>query len=105
MPHRTYMAEVHMGNDRDLFSDNSDGLPLMEGRMLEHYDYRAKAYRSGRGRAAKWLDLPFGSPGKSIIPQWRIPKEKVPVTRLARVGKYRIGFCDVASSTNERGLI
>jgi hypothetical protein len=52
MPNRVYMREVDMGNDRDLFTDGSDGLPLMEGRMVDHYDYRAKAYVSGRGRAA-----------------------------------------------------
>ncbi|MDP9438255.1 MAG: hypothetical protein M3P49_05880, partial [Actinomycetota bacterium] len=29
-PHRHYMAEIHMGNDRDLFSDEPTGLPLYE---------------------------------------------------------------------------
>src|SRR5262249_18343441 len=33
-PYRDYSAELHMGNDRDLFSDTSDGLPVYEGRMV-----------------------------------------------------------------------
>ena len=66
LPYRSYMAEIHMGNNRDLFVEGSDGLPVIEGRMLDIYDYRAKGYSSGRGRSADWVDLDFGSEGKSI---------------------------------------
>src|SRR5206468_9236686 len=31
LPNRVYMREVDMGNDRDLFSEGSDGLPVFEG--------------------------------------------------------------------------
>jgi hypothetical protein len=91
--------------DRHPFSDGPDGLPVIEGRMVDQYDYRAKAYQSGRGRGARWLDLAFGSSEKSIVPQWRLHGDQVPATRRARIGQYRIGFCDVASSTNVRSLI
>jgi hypothetical protein len=49
-PYRSYMREVDMGNDRELFSEGPDGLSVFEGRMIDTYDYRAKGYASGRGR-------------------------------------------------------
>ena len=58
-----------MGNDRDRFSDDSTGLPLYEGRMIDQFDHRAKAFRSGRGRGAIWQPLPFGDLEKGIVPQ------------------------------------
>lgn len=104
-PHRVYMREIDMGNDRDLFDEDRSGLPLYEGRMVWQFDHRAKGYRSGRGRAADWEDLPFDHPDKKILPQWYVAKAKLPEKTLARVLKYRIGFCDVASPTNERTLV
>lgn len=105
LPNRVYMREVDMGNDRDLFSEGPDGLPVFEGRMVDLYDYRAKGYGSGRGRAAEWPDLPFGDPRKAIAPQWRILPDRVPEKLVDRINQYRIGFCDVASPTNERSLV
>ncbi len=104
-PMREYMREVDMGNDRDLFTEDPAGLPVYEGRMVDQYDHRAKGYRSGRGRAADWMPLEFGQPGKSIRPQWRILRERVPDKVVPRLVRYRIGFCDVTSPTNERGTI
>jgi hypothetical protein len=104
-PRRVYMAEVHMGNDRDIFSEDATGVPVYEGRMVDQFDYRAKGYRSGRGRAAVWEDLPFSNPAKSIQPQWYVPRDKVPGKCLLRIEHYRVGFCDVASPTNERTLV
>lgn len=73
--------------------------------MVNQFDHRAKGYRSGRGRAADWEDLHFESPGKSIQPQWYIPREKIPDKCIGRMSRYRVGFCDVASPTNERTLV
>ena len=104
-PHRIYMREVDMTNDSNLFTEDADGFPVYEGRMVDLYDYRAKGYASGRGRAAEWPDLPFGGPRKAIAPQWRIPGARVPHRLRDRITRYRIGFCDVASPTNERSLV
>ena len=73
--------------------------------MIDQYDYRAKGYRSGRARAAVWADLPFGSSEKSIQPQWYVPRDKIPQQARKRIDRYRVGFCDVASPTNERTLV
>jgi hypothetical protein len=101
---RPYKREIDMGNDRDLFSEDPDGLPLYEGRMVSHYDHRAKGYRSGRGRAAKWEELPFDRRDKSIQAQWFIPRSRIPSKARTRTRRFRVGFCDVASPTNERAL-
>ncbi|HSK46628.1 MAG TPA: N-6 DNA methylase [Coriobacteriia bacterium] len=104
-PHRQYMRELDMGTDRDLFDDDPLGIPLYEGRMVSQYDHRAKGYRRGRGRQAEWEDLAFADSSKSIQPQWYLPETKVPVKLQQRYRRYRIGFCDVASPTNERTLV
>src|SRR5205085_3155687 len=88
-PIRNYMAEIHTGNDRELFGDYSTGLPLFEGRMVDHFDHRAKAYRSGRGRSAVWDDLKFGQLEKVIKPQWRVPTENIPDKAKNRLKRYR----------------
>jgi hypothetical protein len=103
-PNRVYMRELDMGNDRDIFDEAPDGVPLYEGRMVEQFDHRAKGYRSGRGRSAVWEELSFANPNKSIQPQWRIPTKDIPDKTLERMNGYRIGFCDVTSPTNERSL-
>ena len=105
LPVRHYQREVDMGNDRDLFGEKPGGLPVYEGRMVSQFDYRAKAYRSGRGRAAVWEPLPFADPGKSIVPQWRLPPENIPQKLGDRVHHYRVGFCDVATPTAPRSLV
>jgi hypothetical protein len=105
LPHRLYMAEIHMGNDRELFGVDDSGLPLQEGRMVAQFDHRAKGYVSGRGRSAVWEDYEFGNPSKRVRPQWFVARGSVPAKARERVGKYRIGFCDVASPTNERSLV
>jgi hypothetical protein len=102
---RHYQRELDMGTDRDLFGDFPEGLPVYEGRMVDQFDHQAKAYRSGRGRAAVWEELPFGDPRKVIVPQWRILPDKVPSKLGDRPERYRIGWCDVTSPRNERSLL
>ena len=104
-PVRNYQRELDMGNDRDLFGDFPDGLPVYEGRMVDQFDHRAKAYRSGRGRSAVWDPLDFGDPGKAIVPQWRLPPDRIPGKLGDRVWQYRVGWCDVTAPSNERSLI
>jgi hypothetical protein len=104
-PPREYMREVDMGTDRGLFNDEGDGLPVYEGRMVSQFDHRAKAYMSGRGRSAEWVELSFEAGDKAVRPQWWIAESRLPEKVLLRVKRYRIGFCDVASPANERSLV
>ena len=104
-PYRVYMREVDMGTDRGLFPEGAQGIPLFEGRMIDLYDYRAKAYVSGRGRSALWTELPFGSPRKVVVPQWQVPTELTPDKTRNRVNSYRVGFCDVVNPATEKCLV
>jgi hypothetical protein len=104
-PFREYQAEVHMGNDRHLFTEDTSGLPVYEGRMVAHYDHRAKGYKTGRGRSADWEEFPFVAPGKRIQPQWRVLEDNLPSKLSDRPFRYRVAFCNVASPTNERSLV
>jgi hypothetical protein len=106
MPRRVYMREVDMGSDRALFvSGDEAGWPVIEGRMLDCYDYRAKGYVGGRGRSADWLPMRFGDDSKSLLPQWRIPIERLPGKLLTRTRQYRVGFCDVVNPATEKCLV
>lgn len=98
-------TEVHMGNDNELFTMDARGWPLYQGSMVTHHDYRAKGYMSGHGRNVTWESLTFGTQEKCIRPQWRILPEKIPNKIHDRVRRYRIGFCDVGNSTNQRALM
>jgi hypothetical protein len=102
---RPYATELHMGNERDLFTEEDSDMPIYEGKMVDQYDYRAKAYASGRGRSAVWGDLPFGSEAKKITPQWRVSTASLDKETLKRISTYRVGFCNVSSPTNQRSLI
>ncbi|CAA2158505.1 putative type I restriction enzymeP M protein [Methylobacterium brachiatum] len=105
IPTRNYSREIDMGNDREDFSDRSGGIPVYEGRMVEAFDHRAKAWVSGRGRAAVWRELTFGTSDKSIRPQWHLAESDVPNKLGERWLRSRLGFCDVASPTNQRSLV
>jgi hypothetical protein len=94
-----------MGSDRGEFGNDPDGVPLYEGRMVEAFDHRAKAYVSGRARKAVWRELAFGSREKAIVSQWRIAIRDIPKKIGNRWQKFRIGFCDVGGVTNQRFLM
>lgn len=100
-----YQRELDMGTDRELFGDYPEGLPVYEGRMVDQFDHRAKAYRSGRVRSAIWEPLFFTNPDKAIVPQWRLPPDRIPSKLGDRVWRYRVGWCDVTAPRNERSLI
>jgi methylase of polypeptide subunit release factors len=104
-PIRHFQAELHLGNDRELFGDFAEGLPVYEGRMVDQFDHRAKVYRSGRGRSALWEEVPFGDRQKAVASQWKLPPDRIPSKLDDRVWRYRVGWCDVTGSRNERSLI
>jgi hypothetical protein len=77
-------------------------LPLYEGRMIDHFDFSAKGWVSGKGRSAVWRDIPW--PGKALEPQFILSLAEYaancPWPGAARVSHMRVG-----SATNERSTI
>lgn len=94
-----------MGNDRHLFTADPEGLPVYEGRMVDHFDHRAKTYHSGHGNSARWIERAFGDQAKAIVPQWRVLPKDIPGKLGDRCERYRIGFGDVANPRNERSFM
>ncbi len=100
---RHYQREIEM--DSGLLGTDPAGLPVYEGRMIDHFDHRAKTYQSGHGNSSVWIERPFGDPAKAIVPQWRIQRKDIPAKLGDRVDRYRLGFGDVANPRNERSFI
>lgn len=99
-----YVRELDMTNDKRKFiGPRDEGTPVLEGRMVHQFRYRAKAYRSGTGRAAKWQVLPIAE--AELKPQFRIPDGALTPLQVERRATVRAGFCDVTGQTNERTLI
>lgn len=103
-PNRHYQIELHMGNDRDNFTTDPNGFPVYEGRMITHFDHRAKTYAGGHGNSSQWIARKHGDPEKVIAPQWRVMPENIPTKLGQRCNQYRLAFGDVANPRNERSF-
>lgn len=99
------VREVDMTRDRMHFSRSSgvDKLVLVEGRMVHHHRFGAKAYRSGTGRRAKWDTVPLGA--QWVMPQFWFPAGRLSNSVRERADRVRAGFCDITGQTNERSML
>lgn len=101
----TYRREVDMTLEKKKFKNTPDNesLPLLEGRHVSHYRWRAKTYRSGEGRAAIWRPEPIEN--AELKTQWFIKTSLMNPASVERASRSRIGFCDITGQTNERSLL
>jgi predicted RNA methylase len=72
-------------------------VPLIEGRMISHYDFFAKSWVTGSGRTARWT-YTDRSHLQECRPQFLID----PLTEPDWV---RVALCDVTSATNTRTVM
>lgn len=95
--------EIDMTNDRQYFHHNKgdNGIPVIEGRMVQQFRFGAKAYHSGSGRSAKWIP----TSEDKIKPQFYIYQSDLKQTLQRRINFYRVGYCDIAGQTNERAMM
>ena len=103
--HPAYKREIDMTRDAPLFQRECDAtsIPLLEGRSIGQFRYRAKTYQSGRGRSAVWKPQPLQQ--AELRTQWHISIDDIRPAISERVQASRIGFCDIAGQTNERSLV
>lgn len=101
----TYRREVDMTTDKKKFqrTPDSGSVPLLEGRHVSQYRWRAKTYQSGEGRSATWRPEPLGR--TKLKTQWFIPLKSMHTASAQRTTSARIGFCDITGQTNERSLL
>ncbi|MBY6389150.1 MULTISPECIES: restriction endonuclease [Actinomycetes] len=100
-----YRREVDMTLDQKKFRrvPGRDAVPLLEGRHVSQFRWRAKSYQSGEGRAAIWRPEPVSQ--MRLRTQWFVPTNDLRPDTAARVKHSRIGFCDITGQTNERSLL
>ncbi len=118
-----YIREFDMTNDSKLFPPQSNWeekgfsptpygywqdvtgnkvLPLYEGRMVGQFDFSRKGWVQGKGRSAVWRNVPFEK--KYLNPQYLMDKKTFLASGKGKLG-HKIGFLNVASSTNTRTMI
>lgn len=75
--------------------------PVYEGRMIDLYDFGAKGWVAGRGRAATWWTIGFEA--KRIDPQFLMASGEAAARREG--SRLALGVMDVSAATNARTLI
>ncbi len=74
-------------------------LPLYEGRMIDHFDFSAKGWVSGKGRSAVWRDMPWEN--KVMEPQYLMGLATLYGSEGAHLGP-KTAFMPIGSATNAR---
>ena len=119
-----FMTMFHMSNDSHLFhtceeleaegwtlrgnvfhKGKQEMLPLYEGKMIHHYDYRWATFeRDGTSRSAKPDEK--RDPSFDILPRYWVQKREVDARLVGRWDrKWLLGFRNIARSTDIRTLI
>jgi len=83
------------------FVCDDEYVPLYEGKMVHQFDPAAKAYVSGEGKRQIWR--PLGWHEKHLKPHFFVSR-KLFAALLPEQVRFRAGFTDVNSATNERTL-
>lgn len=104
--HPKFCREVDMTKDKNNFRKRpgEDLLPLIEGRMVQHFNSATKAYVNGQGRSAKWRSTYFDA-NCALEPQFYYPRSHLSAAVLQRIEHRRVGFCDITGQTNERSML
>ncbi len=77
-------------------------LPLYQGVMIGQWDPSRVAWRAGTGLNAKWDEIPWEN--KAVSPQFLLGSSNWPEAAEAS-GEIRVGFRDVARTTDKRTMI
>ena len=77
-------------------------VPLYEGRMIDAFDFSAKAWVSGKGRAAVWEQVDWSA--KRFGPQYLMSLEDSRKSKYVDLRRPVVIYKKVTSSTNQRTL-
>jgi hypothetical protein len=77
-------------------------VPLYEGRMIDSFDFSAKAWISGKGRTAVWDEVPWQN--KRFGPQYLMSQPDSCKSKYVDLKRPVIVYKKVTSSTNRRTL-
>ncbi len=76
-------------------------LPLYQGVMVHAFDFSAGAWVSGTGLTARWDDVHWSM--KAVSPQFLVGSSNFQLSK--RSDRVRIGFRDIARTTDQRTMI
>lgn len=76
-------------------------LSLYEGRMIGQFEFAKKGWLAGRGRQAKWVDLPIEQ--AKLMPQYLVPAREY--AKISSRPLLKCAFLGVGAATNTRSLI
>lgn len=82
--------------------NGSRAFPLVEGRLISHFDPSAKGWISGKGRGAVWAQMPWDH--KRVRPQFLMASNDVGRSKYGLLPGVRVLFKRVASATNARSM-
>lgn len=118
----SHTAEFHLTNDSSLFDDRpvwegrgyvrdaygrwtgpagEIALPLYEGRMVGAFDFSQKGWVTGKGRGARWREIPWGE--KGLEPQYLMDAKHY--RDVIEREQSKLCFMAVSSATNVRTMI
>lgn len=126
-----FMAMFHMANDSGLFQTrldlmNSDHtlsgnrfegpsglhLPLIEAKMIHHYDHRYGTYenqsqaQSNQGKLPEFTDADHADPHRLTLPDYWVSAKEVDSRLEARWNRgWLLGWRDICRSTDQRTVI
>jgi len=103
----SFMAMFHMANDSGLFRTTPEVncVPLLEAKMIHHFDHRWCTYEAGDTRALTSQER--ANPTFEPRPRYWVPESNV-AERLAVKNwdrQWLIGWRDITNATNERTVI
>lgn len=106
VPRADIREGIILSREADAFIREGDiegvALPLYEGRMIGQFDFSAKGWVSGRGRASKWRDIPWSE--KAIEPQF-LMDQGLYFEHAKSASIPKVFVMDVTSTTNTRTVI
>ena len=106
VPRAAIPEGVILSREADAWIDEKEikdvALPLYEGRMIGQFDFSQKGWISGKGRGAKWRDIPWER--KQIEPQYLMAEVDYHQGVKAPDAP-KLALMAVGSATNERTVI
>lgn len=102
---------LHMSNDSHLFlteKPEEDVLPLYEGKLIHHYDYRFNIFTGEDEEVRNLTPEEHNNPACEITPRYWVRRVDV-ISKLPKeikvVPQWFMGFRDICRATDERTLI
>lgn len=103
----SFLREVDMTTDLSRFVEypTLNSVPLLEGRHVGQFRWRAKSYKGGEGRSSRWAPILLGEAANHAVVHWHVRIDGLRENVRQRLSKTRIGFRDITGQTNERTFL